>query len=687
MMSNLPDFGEYGYQVIRELGHNRAGGRVTYLASRTKTAAPTPDVTPDPADLVAIKQFQFASTSDARWAGYDAYQREIQVLQGLNHPGIPRYLDSFESPGGFCMVQEYKPAESLAQQRTWHPIQVKEIAVALLSILVYLQNRLPAVIHRDIKPENILVDQLMNVYLVDFGFAHLGEGEVAVSSIVKGTLGFMPPEQLFNRELTPASDLYGVGATLICLLTGTKSMDIGELIDPSYRIHFRKRLPKISLAWIQWLEKMVEPKPKDRYPNAETALEVLTPIEISRTPQVISSHQLLQFRGTKLGEPITQTISIKNPVPGTMLKGRWQVAPYRRDGYFSKNNHPWIKIEPVRFKGNQVECTITVDTRNLMADRIYARELLLQTNSDQKLYRFPLKVQTAPEPVEEIKLPYPWLGILLGLALNTGWTQPVNVVGDGIRWITASGLGMLVVLLLFSGILLFRIGAKSASRKPGPAAAGALAGSIIGVVTVPVSVIIYGNDDPSLSLSEIVEEAIGSAFWMAILGALIGAYAAIVTEELISRLRGMGTARDVSKTLAGAIAGVMFAVGPILDGSGSFSNAWAFLVWMGLIIVTGGVAGAVFDEIEPGKITPLSPNVKLKISQVWTNFAGRIVLLTVGLGISLGLALNGRILSHYWVSLLIGVTAIPLGRMVYPHWVRSRQVREYHESKTKRIQP
>lgn len=680
MMSNLPDFGEYGYQVIRELGHNRAGGRVTYLASRTPTSAPTPDVTPDPADLVAIKQFQFASTSDAGWAGYEAYQREIQVLQGLNHPGIPRYLDCFESPRGFCMVQEYKSAESLAQQHTWQPIQVKEIAIALLSILVYLQNRLPAVIHRDIKPENILVDEFMNVYLVDFGFAHLGEGEVAVSSIVKGTLGFMPPEQLFNRELTPASDLYGVGATLICLLTGTKSMDIGELIDPSYRIHFQKRLPKISLAWIQWLEKMVEPKPKDRYSNAETALELLTPIEISRTPQVISSHQLVQFRGTKLGEQITQTISIKNPVPGTMLTGRWKVAPYRRDGYFAKNNHPWIKIDPARFKGNQVECTITVDTGNLIADRIYERELILQANSDQKLYRVALKVKTAPEPVEEIKLPYPLLGILLGLALNIVWVQPVNMVGNWIGWFSETVWGVVAFLFLFPATVLYTI--RAIAKNPGPAATGAIAGSISGAVIAALSAIAFGMG--SLPWTQAAQDA---ALASSLLGALIGAYAGIGTEELISRLRAMGTARDFSQTLAGAIAGGICGAWPIVDGTRFLSNSFALLGWMGLSILTGIVAGAVFDEVEHGKLSPLPAKVKFKISNVSTYFAGGIALLTVGLGISLGFALNGGIFSHYWVSLLIGATAIPLGKMVYPHWVRSRQVREYHESKAQRIQP
>jgi serine/threonine protein kinase len=79
-MNNFPDFSEYGYQLESELGKNIAGGRVTYLAIDSKTSQP-----------VVIKQFQFAkSISD--WSAYDAYLREIQVLQGLNHPGIPHYI-------------------------------------------------------------------------------------------------------------------------------------------------------------------------------------------------------------------------------------------------------------------------------------------------------------------------------------------------------------------------------------------------------------------------------------------------------------------------------------------------------------------------------------------------------------------------------------------------------------------
>lgn len=267
-MNAFPDFSNYGYQVTRELGHNRAGGRVTYLATEINTQR-----------SVAIKQFQFAKTG-ANWTEYQAYEKEIQILRELDSPNIPRYLDSFQTASGFCMVQEYKNADSLATLGKLTPQRIKQIAISVLEILKYLQNRVPPVIHRDLKPENILVDDRLNVSLVDFGFARIGGGEVAASSVVKGTLGFMPPEQMFNRQLTVASDLYSLGATLICLLTDINSTEIGSLMDDTGRINFKHRLPQLTPAFLDWLQKMVEPNFKHRYPSAEAALNALIPLEV-----------------------------------------------------------------------------------------------------------------------------------------------------------------------------------------------------------------------------------------------------------------------------------------------------------------------------------------------------------------------------------------------------------------------
>ncbi len=290
-------FYDYGYQLMRELGHNRAGGRVTYLATEINSQR-----------SVVLKQFQFAATS-ASWSDYQLYEQEISVLRSLDHPNIPRYLDSFQTATGFCMVQEYKDAPSLAQKCQWKPRQVKQIALSVLEILHYLQTRIPPIIHRDLKPDNILVDDRMTVSLVDFGFARLGGGEVAASSVVKGTLGFMPPEQLFNRQLTVASDLYSLGATLICLLTNTPATEISCLIDDLGRVRFRQRLPRIHPDWLDWLEKMVDPNVQNRYATAENALNALIPLATIAPPKPI------QRRWVVVGGAIASTLAIVVTVP------------------------------------------------------------------------------------------------------------------------------------------------------------------------------------------------------------------------------------------------------------------------------------------------------------------------------------------------------------------------------------
>jgi len=259
-MSNYPNFSNHGYQVVQELGRNREAGRITYKAKILNSEL-----------KVVIKEFRFANL-DADWSGFKSYQREIEILQQMEYSRIPRYLDSFETPSGFCLVQEYKNAPSLGKRYSFTLEQIKQIAVSVLEILVYLQQKIPPIIHRDIKPENILVDQQLNAYLVDFGFARIRNGDFAVSSLAAGTVGFMPPEAQFGRALTAASDIYSLGATLICLVTGTRSVDVGKLIDDNYRFDFQKLVPQLDRRFVQWLTKMVEPNLKNRYANATVAL-------------------------------------------------------------------------------------------------------------------------------------------------------------------------------------------------------------------------------------------------------------------------------------------------------------------------------------------------------------------------------------------------------------------------------
>ncbi len=291
-LNHHPDFSKQGYQVISELGRNREGGRITYLASVLNSN-----------QQVVIKEFCFAHAG-ADLSGIKTYQREIEILQQLNHSRIPHYIDSFEMPGVFYLVQEYKNAPSLGLKRSFEPEEIKQIALSILEIVVYLQKQVSPIIHRDIKPENILVDEELNAYLVDFGLARIQGAKMAFSTFVAGTPGFMPPEEQFGHSLTEASDLYSLGATLICLLTNTRSSEIGKLIDDNYRFNFQKLVTPISPRFRSWLMKMVEPNRKRRYGNASFALKALQSIEIVGTATKIDtlvSRIKLRKQATVLG--------------------------------------------------------------------------------------------------------------------------------------------------------------------------------------------------------------------------------------------------------------------------------------------------------------------------------------------------------------------------------------------------
>jgi serine/threonine protein kinase len=388
-MINLPDFTQNGYQVIKELGHNSEGGRFTYLAQRLADQV-----------QVVVKQFQFARGATG-WDGFKAVEKEIKSLQGLNHRGIPKYLDQFDTPDSFCIVTEYFAADTLAAARSFTPEEIKSIAVQTLEILVYLQERIPPVIHRDIKPENILVDKDLNVYLIDFGFARVGSGTVAMSSAAAGTFGFMAPEQIRNLKLTNASDLYGLGLTLICLIGAIRSVDIGNYIDFSNQLDRSKIDPKLkgcSLTFVKWLDQMVAPDPSKRFPDAAMALEALKPLYVVRVPEVQFDKSVLEFRATKLGEKLTQTITISNPIPETVLEGYWEVAPHPHDPPHTPDSHAWISISQRQIKGNHTECSITVDTSKLWAESQGNRKLIFHGNAESA--SLTIQIETAPCPVK-----------------------------------------------------------------------------------------------------------------------------------------------------------------------------------------------------------------------------------------------------------------------------------------------
>jgi serine/threonine protein kinase len=248
-----------GYRPLRLLSH-KAHARV--FVARAPGGEP-----------VVVKELSFHLAPDA--AAIDAFERESRLLAELNHPRIPRVLDCFGEGSGarlrLYQVQTFAEGRSLQAWVAEGPLPeetVREIGRQLLETLAAIHGRAPPLVHRDLKPANLIWRQEGGLTVVDFGAARdLLRGETHGATLV-GTFGYMAPEQL-GGTVSPASDLYGAGATLLHLLTGRAP---AELMRDGVELELPASLPK---GWRGFFEGSLARSPRDRFANAQEALAAL----------------------------------------------------------------------------------------------------------------------------------------------------------------------------------------------------------------------------------------------------------------------------------------------------------------------------------------------------------------------------------------------------------------------------
>ncbi len=261
-------------------------------------------------ERVAVKVF---AGYDARGAGRDAlarFEREVRVLGALDHPNVVPLRDYF--PDGPAIVLGWMGGGTLEARlalaavagvggpQGLTPARSIEVATAVLRALGEA-HRL-GVLHRDIKPSNVLFDGAGVTRLGDFGVAHLGDVSTTATAAVIGTLAYMSPEQRAGRPATVRSDLYGVGALLLEMLTGEKpSLEHAPRLLPSGAHRdldarhdaavlallstsetdrpadaFVARRALTALVWPDAVEPAAPPKPEGRAPSERPGTARLT---------------------------------------------------------------------------------------------------------------------------------------------------------------------------------------------------------------------------------------------------------------------------------------------------------------------------------------------------------------------------------------------------------------------------
>ena len=176
------------------------------------------------------------------------FGREVRMLARLRDPHTVRLFDfGHEARSDLLyMVFEYVPGRDLSEVLADAGRLGPEIATRVARQILYSLREAHEVglLHRDLKPQNVRVYEYMGdrwrVKLLDFGIARpiqTGEPAITRAGELIGTPRYMSPEQLTERELTPASDLYSVGLMTLEMLLGPEALQGNRWADQLDRLH------------------------------------------------------------------------------------------------------------------------------------------------------------------------------------------------------------------------------------------------------------------------------------------------------------------------------------------------------------------------------------------------------------------------------------------------------------------
>jgi serine/threonine-protein kinase len=259
------------YRIERELG---AGGMATvYLAHDLRHER-----------RVAIKVLK---PELAAVLGAERFVVEIKTTASLQHPHILPLFDSGEADGFLYYVMPYIEGvtirERLNRETQLGVDEAVRIAREIADALDYAHRR--GVIHRDIKPENVLLHD-GRAMVMDFGIAlavsAAAGGRMTETGLSLGTPHYMSPEQATaEKDITPKSDVYSLGAVLYEMLTGNpphmgasaQQIIMKIITEPAEPVtKYRKSVPPHVAAVIaQALEKL----PADRFESAKAFHDAL----------------------------------------------------------------------------------------------------------------------------------------------------------------------------------------------------------------------------------------------------------------------------------------------------------------------------------------------------------------------------------------------------------------------------
>lgn len=219
------------------------------------------------------------------------FELETRALGKLQHPQIVNAVDAGSVHGVWYLVTEWVDGEDLARLVSRRgPLPMAEACELMRQTAIGLAHSHTAgFVHRDIKPSNLIVDRTGTVKILDFGLVHSRHADQALTEVgtALGTWDFMAPEQAHDsRQVDHRCDLYGLGCTLLFLLSGRAPFEGDGYASPAAKIrgHLFDAPPwlacppaNVPAELLGVLRRLLEKSPAERHQSAQEVAEALTP--------------------------------------------------------------------------------------------------------------------------------------------------------------------------------------------------------------------------------------------------------------------------------------------------------------------------------------------------------------------------------------------------------------------------
>jgi len=269
-----------GYKFVRKLG---AGAMGTVVLARQLSLD----------RLVAIKLLPRKYAQDQQFV--ERFYKEGRAAARLNDPNIVAAFDVGKAGDHYYFVMEFIDGDTVYDQiQAQRRVPEKEALRVVRQAASALKHAHECgFVHRDVKPKNLMINKAGVVKLADLGLARADSDEGAAAQEqgkIFGTPYYISPEQIRSRPVTPATDLYGLGATFYHMVTGRVPFEASNAREVMQK-HLKAPLtppdqltPNLSGGTSMIIEMLMAKDPRDRYQSAADLIEDLDRVASGEPP-------------------------------------------------------------------------------------------------------------------------------------------------------------------------------------------------------------------------------------------------------------------------------------------------------------------------------------------------------------------------------------------------------------------